>query len=135
MTNEQLRSEVVAGIDAVIDAPRVVRWMLSAQKLRLLRALRAFALDADDATLAKLMTKLEREPVSASGECACDRACLLECAAAHLPIDEGGRLAANILDRFYGMHGGADAVSGFCSELSEVVAAEVLVGLRGQVGG
>lgn len=39
-----------------------MRWMLTAERLRLLRALRSFAQDAGDAVLTDLRLRLEREP-------------------------------------------------------------------------
>lgn len=137
-TNEQLRSELVAGIDSILGLPWVFKKLVSARNVRLLNALRGFAMDADDATLGKIRARLEREPVSAPAIApapADERACILECAVSRLPIGEGGKLAADVLDRFYGMTGGEAAVAGFCSELSEVAAAEVVCGLREQIGG
>lgn len=62
MTNEQLRQKCVSGVDSILDAPWIVRKMLSAESIQLLKAQRRFWLETDGDTLLRLNTLFEQEP-------------------------------------------------------------------------
>ncbi len=61
MTTEDLRRNLVAGVDSVLSAPWVVRRFLSTDYVRLLNASRRFWMESDDATLQRLLNYVNQE--------------------------------------------------------------------------
>lgn len=68
MNNEELRQRVVEGIDAVLEAPWVVRRFYTADQLRLLRAMRRYWMDDRGEQLTALSALYAQEPARANVE-------------------------------------------------------------------
>ena len=63
LTTEQLRAEIIRGIDAILEGPWLLRRNITAEQLRLLRAQRAFWMAADTDLLTSLLAYYDREPL------------------------------------------------------------------------
>lgn len=61
MEPEELRSKLIGGIDAILDAP-FSKITVGRDNIRLLRALRAFTQNVDAATLNQINAYLSKEP-------------------------------------------------------------------------
>lgn len=129
MNSEEVRRQLLDGIDSLIEAPKVVAWMIKPEKMRLLRAMRAATAEADDVELARLGGFIDREPMY-HGDEKPNRAHWLECIVQYLEPDEAARLAANILDRFYGQPDGYRVMPAFRAELSDELAAKLVKGVE-----
>lgn len=68
MTAEQIRARLVEYIDAILDAPWIVRQLMRAEHLRMLKAQRRFWLEAPVEILQRILTVLEQEPVQAKSK-------------------------------------------------------------------
>lgn len=68
LTAEQLRSEIVKGIDAVTGARWIFRQHISAEQMRILKAQRAFWMSASSEVLNELLAYYNREPLRAQDE-------------------------------------------------------------------
>lgn len=60
-TTAELRQKIVAGLDAILQAPWLVARFISDDQRKLCQAQRRFWLEADEAVLAKLLDLLKQE--------------------------------------------------------------------------
>jgi hypothetical protein len=68
MTPEEMRSDILRGIDAILEAPWIISRLLSAEHRRLLRAQRTYWSQDDGAQLQRLIDVHAREPVRAEDD-------------------------------------------------------------------
>ena len=68
VTTEDLRSDIVQSIDGILGAPWLIRKLISPEHIRLLHALRSYAVGCDPSVLADIMKHMQREPHRSENE-------------------------------------------------------------------
>lgn len=92
---EAMRTLVLADVDKVLDAPWIVRKMLSPQSVRLLKAVREWAAAAPPETLSALAASYDRQPAAAAAPGEPDDVQVCAAKAKLLELCEARRAAAD----------------------------------------